>query len=90
MNKQDLINVIAEAANISKTAAETAVNTMTQSVTDTLAKGDKVSIIGFGNWEVGKRAARKGRNPRTGEEINIAARNTIKFKAGKGLVEAVN
>lgn len=90
MNKQDLIDAMAEAADISKSAAETALNTFTDRVVDTLADGGKVSIIGFGNWETSQRAARTGRNPQTGEEIQIAAATVPKFKPGKKFKEAVN
>lgn len=89
-NKQDLIEVIAAQADISKTAAETALNTFISAVTDTLAEGGKVSIINFGNFETSKRAARTGRNPRTGEEMTIPATVVAKFKAGKRLKDAVN
>lgn len=89
MNKQDLIDAMAEAAAISKTAAEAAFNKLTDCITETLAKGDKVSIIGFGNWEVGHRAARDGRNPQTGATIKIPAQNTVRFKVGKKFKDAV-
>lgn len=89
MNKQDMINIMAETADISKLSAETALNAFFDGVAGTLAKGDKVSIIGFGNWEISKRAARKGRNPKTGEMIQIPASIVPRFKAGKKLKDAV-
>ena len=90
MNKQDLIDAIAEAANISKTAAEVALNTFMDCVTSTLQSGGKVSIIGFGSFETSKRAARVGHNPQTGQKMQIPAAIVAKFKAGKKLKDAVN
>lgn len=90
MNKQDLITAISDAAEITKAAAEKALNAFMDSVTTALKKKDKVALPGFGSWEVSKRAARTGRNPQTGAEIKIAAANVPKFKAGKGLKDAVN
>lgn len=90
MNKSELIEAVAEGADISKAAAERAVNTMVSSVIDTLAKGDQVAIAGFGSFVVRERAARTGRNPRTGEEIQIAASKNPAFKAGKAFKDAVN
>ncbi len=90
MNKSELIEAVAEGADISKAAAERAVNTMVGSVIDTLAKGDQVAIAGFGSFVVRERAARTGRNPRTGEEIQIAASKNPAFKAGKAFKDAVN
>ena len=90
MNKSELIEAVAEGADISKAAAERAVNTMVSSVINTLAKGDQVAIAGFGSFVVRERAARTGRNPRTGEEIQIAASKNPAFKAGKAFKDAVN
>ena len=90
MNKSELIEAVAEGADISKAAAERAVNTMVSSVIGTLAKGDQVAIAGFGSFVVRERAARTGRNPRTGEEIQIAASKNPAFKAGKAFKDAVN
>ncbi len=90
MNKQDLIDLVAEQADISKTNAETALNTIVDAVTTTLSKGDKVAIANFGTFETSKRNERKGRNPRTGEEMTIPASVVAKFKAGKRLKDAVN
>ena len=89
-NKQDLIDVIAERADISKGTAEAAVKALTDYVTETLVHGDKVSIIGWGGWETSQRAARTGRNPQTGATMQIPATIVPKFKAGKKLKEAVN
>ena len=90
MNKQDLIEVMASSANISKNAAERALNAFTDAVTDTLAGGNDVVLVGFGSFTTSKRAARTGRNPQTGEAIQIAAATVARFKAGKKLKEAVN
>ncbi|GIN92036.1 transcriptional regulator [Siminovitchia terrae] len=89
MNKTDLINSVAEAAELSKKDATKAVEAVFQSIQDSLSSGDKVSLIGFGNFEVRERAARKGRNPQTGEEIDIAASKVPAFKPGKALKDAV-
>lgn len=89
-NKQDLIDVISERADISKTAAESALNALTDYITETLVSGDKVAIVGWGGWETSHRAARTGRNPQTGAEMQIPAAIVPKFKAGKKLKEAVN
>lgn len=89
MNKTELISSVAETAGLSKKDATAAVEALFSSVQDTLAKGDKVQIIGFGTFEVRERAARKGRNPQTGKEIEIAASKVPAFKAGKALKDAV-
>ncbi len=90
MNKQELIEQVAKGADISKAAAGKAVNAFTASVTKALKKGDSVTLIGFGTFVVSKRAARTGRNPQTGKEIKIAARNAPRFRAGKALKDALN
>lgn len=90
MNKSELIDAIAAAADISKASASRALDAMIDSVTETLKSGDKVSLVGFGTFEVKDRAARTGRNPKTGEEIAIAASRVPSFKAGKTLKDAVN
>lgn len=90
MNRQDLVDMMAAQADISKAAAETALTTFINAITDTLAKGDKVAIVNFGSFETSKRKARVGRNPRTGVEMNIPAATIAKFKAGKKLKDAVN
>ena len=90
MNKSDLVDAIAKSADISKAAAARALDSTVDSITKALKKGDTVSLVGFGTFKVGKRAARNGRNPRTGETIKIKAAKVPKFSAGKGLKEAVN
>jgi DNA-binding protein HU-beta len=89
MNKTELINSVAEAAGLTKKDATKAVEAVFDTIQSTLAKGEKVQLIGFGNFEVRERAARKGRNPQSGEEIDIAASKVPAFKAGKALKEAV-
>ncbi len=89
MNKTELVNAVAKSADLSKAAAAKAVDAVLESVTDTLAKGDKVTLIGFGTFETRKRSARTGRNPQTGKEIKIAASTVPAFKAGKKLKDAV-
>ena len=90
MNKSELIEAVAEGTDISKAAATRAVDTMISSVINTLAKGEQVAIAGFGSFVVRERAARTGRNPRTGEEIQIKASKNPAFKAGKAFKDAVN
>ena len=90
MNKAELIDAVAEGADISKAAATRAVDTVIEQITNTLKKGDQVTLVGFGTFAVKARAARAGRNPRTGETINIPASNNPSFKAGKALKDAVN
>ena len=90
MNKTDLIEAMADAADISKAAAARALEGLVEGIAKALKEGDTVSIVGFGNFTVRERAARTGRNPRTGEEIAIAASKTPAFKAGKALKDAVN
>ena len=90
MNKTELIAVVAEKAEISKKDAEKAVKAFTDAVAEELAKGGKVQLVGFGNFEVSERPAREGRNPRTGETMTIAASKTPKFKPGKALKDEIN
>ena len=90
MNKAGLIEAVAGAANLSKADAGRAVDAVVSSIASTLQSGDHVSIVGFGTFSVKQRAARTGRSPRTGETIQIAARNVPGFKAGKALKDAVN
>ena len=90
MNKADLIAKIAEEAELSKKAAEAALNAFVGAVEGALKKGEKVQLVGFGSFEVRKRAARKGRNPQTKEEIKIPASKAPVFKAGKALKDLVN
>jgi DNA-binding protein HU-beta len=90
MNKQDLISKVAELSGLSKAAAETAIQATFSSIADALRTGDDVRLVGFGTFSVSTRAAKEGRNPRTGETIKIAASKAPKFTAGKGLKDAVN
>jgi len=90
VNKSDLVDAIAKNADISKAAAGRALDATVDSIKKALKKGDTVSLVGFGTFKVGKRAARNGRNPRTGETIKIKAAKVPKFSAGKGLKDAVN
>lgn len=90
MNKAELIDAVAEAADLSKASAARAVDAVTDAVADALKKDEQVTIVGFGTFSVRKRAARSGRNPRTGETINIKASNVPGFKPGKALKDAVN
>ena len=89
MNKSDLIEAMADAADISKSAAGRALDALTDAVAVALKGGDSVSVIGFGTFSVKERAARMGRNPQTGESIEIAASKIPSFKAGKALKDAV-
>ena len=90
MNKTELIDVVAQAAAISKTAAGQAIDALTDAITQALKKKDTVVIVGFGSFCTSRRKARVGRNPRDGKPINIAARTIAKFKVGKKLKDAVN
>lgn len=89
MTKAELINRVAREAKIPRAAAERAINSFTTTITGVLKTGDKLTLPGFGTFLATNRSARKGRNPRTGEEINIPAATTPKFKAGKKLKDAV-
>ena len=89
MNKTDLINSVSEKAEVTKKDAEKVINAVFASISDALAANEKVQLVGFGTFEVKERAARVGRNPQTGETINIAAAKVPTFKAGKGLKDAV-
>lgn len=90
MNKTELINAIAQAADMTKADAGRALDAITASITDELKQGNAVTLIGFGTFKVNQRAARTGRNPQTGKEISIAACKSPAFTAGKGLKDAVN
>ncbi len=90
MNKTDLIEHIANNADISKAAAARALDAVVSAVKTTLKKGGSVSLVGFGTFSVGKRASRTGRNPKTGAAIKIKASKVPKFRAGKGLKDALN
>lgn len=90
MNKSELIDQIADAADLTKADAGRALDATLEAVTGALQKGDSVALVGFGTFAVKDRAERKGRNPKTGAEITIAAAKVPGFKAGKALKEAVN
>ena len=90
MNKAELIEAMADAADISKAAASRALDGMVDAITAAMKEGDQVSLIGFGTFSVKERAARQGRNPQTGEAIQIKASKIPSFKAGKALKDAVN
>lgn len=90
MNKQDLISSVADSSGLSKSDASKAVEAVFDSITGALKKGDEVRLVGFGTFTVSKRKASTGRNPRTGETMEIKASTQPKFKAGKGLKDAVN
>lgn len=90
MNKSELIEAVAQSADLSKAAATRAVDAVVDSVTRALKEGDQVTLVGFGTFTVRERAARSGRNPRTGQTITIPASKVPGFKAGKALKDAVN
>lgn len=90
MNKAELIDAMAADAGISKADAKKAVDAFTTVTGSALKKGDRISLVGFGSFSVSNRAARTGRNPQTGKEIKIAAKNVVKFKAGSELAKKVN
>ncbi len=90
MNKADLVAAIASKTELTKKDAEASLNAITEIITEALVKGNKVQLVGFGSFEVRKRAARKGRNPQTKEEIKIPASKSPVFKAGKALKDIVN
>jgi DNA-binding protein HU-beta len=90
MNKAELIDAVAEATDLSKADAEKATNAVLDSIIDVLGKGDQVTLVGFGTFSVRDRAARTGRNPQTGETIQIKASKSPGFKAGKAFKDAVN
>ena len=90
MNKSELVNSVADKALLSKKDAEKAVTAIFETLTETLAQGDKVSLVGFGTFEVKESAEKTGRNPKTGEAMTIPASKKPKFTAGKALKDAVN
>ncbi|ANS88121.1 HU family DNA-binding protein (plasmid) [Vibrio scophthalmi] len=90
MNKTELVAHVAEAAELSKADAGRAIDAIIDGITESLATGDDVALLGFGTFKISERAARDGRNPRTGETIKIAASKVPSFKAGKALKDAVN
>jgi nucleoid DNA-binding protein len=90
MNKAELIDAIAEKANASKAATAVLLSATLEAIAEALVKGENVQLIGFGTFSVNQRAARTGRNPQTGKELKIAAKNVARFKAGTGLSTAMN
>jgi DNA-binding protein HU-beta len=90
VNKTELVSAVAEKADLTKKESERVINALFASIEEALARGDKVQLVGFGTFEVRDREARKGRNPQTGEEIEIPATKVPAFKAGKALKDAVN
>lgn len=90
MNKAELIEAMAASADLSKADAKKALDAFIDTTTGALKKGDRVALVGFGSFSVSKRSARTGRNPQTGKEIKIAAKNVVKFKAGADLGDSVN
>lgn len=90
MKKVELVESVAAKAGLTKADAGRAVDAVFASITEALVKGDKVPLVGFGTFAISERAARVGRNPQTGAEVQIAARNAVTFKAGAALKEAVN
>lgn len=90
MNKADLVNAIAKETSLSKAKSNEVVNAIVESISKTLKKGGKVTLVGFGTFTTSKRSARKGRNPKTGAVINIPAKTVAKFRAGSELSKTVN
>ena len=90
MNKQELLSAMAEKSGLTKKDSEAALAAFIETVQDTLKKGEKVQLVGFGTFEVSERAERTGRNPQTGKEMTIAASKAPKFKAGKALKDSIN
>jgi len=90
MNKSDLIDAMAADAGITKAAAKKGLESFLNNVQETLKKGDRVSLVGFGSWSVTERAAREGRNPQTGKKIQIPAKNVVRFRPGSELQNSVN
>lgn len=89
MNKAELIDAVAGSASLTKADAKKALDAFIESTTDSLKKGDRVALVGFGSFSVAQRSARTGRNPQTGKEIKIPAKKVVKFKAGQELADAV-
>lgn len=90
MNKAELIEAMSSEAGLSKADSKKALDAFINATTDALKKGDRLSLIGFGSFSISERAARTGRNPQTGKEIQIAAKKVVKFKAGSDLANSVN
>ncbi|MDR3629839.1 MAG: HU family DNA-binding protein [Desulfocapsaceae bacterium] len=90
MNKKELVEVIANTMNLNKATAERILAGALDAITETLGKGDTVSLVGFGSFSIARREARQGKNPQSGETIQIPARNAVRFKGGKPLSETLN
>ena len=90
MKKVELVEAVATATGLTKADSTRAIDATFAAITEALVKGDKVPLVGFGTFDISKRAAREGRNPRTGETVTIPARNAVTFKAGSALKDAVN
>ena len=90
MTKAELVTMVAEKADLTKKDAEKAISAVVDSISETLAKGEKIQLVGFGTFEVSERAERTGRNPQTGKEMVIPASKAPKFKAGKALKDMIN
>ena len=90
MNKAELVEAIANETGLTKAKSGEVIATIVNTITETLKKGEKVSLVGFGTWSTSARAERKGRNPKTGEEITIPGKTVAKFKAGNELNKSVN
>jgi DNA-binding protein HU-beta len=89
MNKRDIVEKVAQDCNLTKSAVEQVLNGFLGTISKAVTAGEKVTLIGFGTFSISERSARNGQNPKTGEAIQIAARKVVKFKAGKGLIEAI-
>ena len=89
MNKAELVTAMAEKSGLTKASAEKALNAFTEAVTDSMKKGERVGLVGFGSFSVAERSARTGRNPQTGKEITIPAKKVVKFKPGAELEDAI-
>lgn len=90
MNKADLVNSVAQKTGLTKIKSNEVINAITSSISESLSNGDKVTLVGFGTFTTSQRNARKGRNPKTGEVINISAKTVSRFKPGTGLSNSVN
>ena len=90
MNKSELVDAISKEAGLTKTKTNEVVNAIVETITNTLKKGEKVALVGFGTWSTAKRAKRTGRNPKTGKALTIPSKTVAKFKAGSELAKSVN
>jgi DNA-binding protein HU-beta len=90
MNKSDLINKVAEKSGLTKTKTAEVIDALVETMQSALASGEKITLVGFGSFDVSKRDAREGRNPKSGEKITIPAKTVVRFRSGKELSESVN